>query len=203
MTSLKQKLFTVGSLLTSGLVISLFWLVFGVKALSITEVECFELEHPCSDQLEDEIKQYFTQKHFFTTDFSSLPDVISYDLVTFSKEFPGKITVTIRPSVFNLESSQALDQQVSDDAVHAVGTSLGSANIQYLKIEYIEDQHVLKIQLNEGVQALLRTTHLEEDTEKLILVLNNIDLDQIDLAISEVDVRYTLPVLRQDQTSFN
>lgn len=198
---MKRTLLSLGSLLTLSLILVLFWVSFGMRIFAIQEVSCTLLEKACTAEVSESIESYLNQQHFFVTDFSSLEKETGYSVVSFSKQIPGKIDLEIKPAAFALETKQLV--QIDDNAVDAVAASLSNAQIEYQAIEKVESAQVLVVQLANDRQAILRLTHLEVDTEKLLLVLSNIDFNQVDVAIREVDVRYRLPVLRTETTSFN
>lgn len=98
-----------------------------------------------------------------------------------------------RRLVEELEQQAQLSNELHQPLADLVN-QLDQLNLQISRINYQTD--LIKLYLDSDLVALAEPTNLQKQLQRLALIENDLNLDQIDLAIKEIDLRYELPVLR-------
>jgi len=117
-------------------------------------------------------------------------DQANLDLVTFN----------VKDSV---KEQIVTDQKVEvnwNDFLNELSTALVNEKIKYQTIS-VHNADTIEIKLEDNLSAITElTTDPEIDVLRLNTLLDNLDLNMIDVAIKEIDLRFKLPVLRTTNT---
>lgn len=169
--------------------------------LSILNVDCISNNQECPPDLQESLQYTLLNKSFFITDFDKEINIPTISVVSFSKKIPGTVILEVEEKSLGQnsfsEETNLSKEQIEKEVMKHFENQFSNTD----QIQVIDNQNTVVINL-EDIQILTRISNLKTDLQKASLILEHLDLDTIDLDITEIDTRYKLPVLRTTKSTF-
>jgi hypothetical protein len=194
---MKVLSFFAGLVLLLLCVITGGWLLTTTNFFSITNVSCTTNKEQCPPETQQQLENMLLTKSLFLTDFNRELQPTNFTIHSFSKKIPGMLAVEV-----SAKSSNKPNTTLDTPQVKALVTdTFENMSLPINKIIISEPENYVVITI-EDLQIIVSFDTVETDLEKAVVILTNLDLNTIDLDISEIDTRYKLPVLRTTKTRF-
>ncbi|MEN8253421.1 MAG: hypothetical protein ABFQ62_03550 [Patescibacteria group bacterium] len=184
------------------------FLTLQTNFFKIKSIKCSVEEETCPDELSKRLKKLENKSIFFTNLELEISQILSeqttHSLNSISKEIPDKIALSFKKQVeinpkfaqLNLEKDEI--SQKDQQKILSLLNSAKDNKIEISKIKVDKGLFVLEI---DNMQVIMKDNS-ELAIKKLAVILEKFNFEEHGTQIAEIDLRFKLPVLRENKTQF-
>lgn len=166
---------------------------------SITTITCVENSQECSPSNQEWAQSFLGQSLFSVSPL--LQPTSPFEVTKITKQLPNTLTIEIAAHDTRQPNGTLPDHQYDftkkpDQEIDTLREYFEGEGIAVKDIEYQAQTELVIVSFPDEKRALLSSTNTALEAQKLAIIKNHLDLDEIETSIVEIDTRYTLPVLR-------